>query len=199
MQLEDIRLGPKNITRASIFSTTWRASRPSQSRHGVQIAILGDDGAVAQGERNRGQLHIDDRHDAADAPEFVVDSPKMLSRLVFERPFGDSGEPPNKPVAIEFPGHTSLDTKPKLANHRPAGANAITARSRFVNALGYSSAAIDEVAHDSGIQKIAPHSNIPSIRRSRSAAFAMSNSFCIFRSASQAASSSGVITMGSKL
>ena len=60
-----------------------------------------------------------------------MDSPKMLSRLVLERPFWDSGEPPNKPVAIEFPGHTSLDTKPKLVNDRPAGTNAITACSRF--------------------------------------------------------------------
>src|SRR5712691_5962429 len=64
-----------------------------QSRHGAQIAVLGDDGAVAQGERDRGQLHIDDRYDAARALEFVADAPKMLSRLVFERPFGDSGEP----------------------------------------------------------------------------------------------------------
>ena len=123
----------------------------------------------------------------------------MLSCFVFEGPFGDSGEPPNKPVAIEFPGRTSLDTKPKLANHRPAGADTIAARARFVNTFGYSSTAIDEVPHDSRIQKIAPHSNIPSMRRSRSAALAMSNSFCIFRSASQAASSSGVITMGSRL
>jgi hypothetical protein len=123
-----------------------------QLRDGAQIAILGDDGAIAQGQRNRGQLHVDDRHDAADAPEFVVDSPKMLSRLVLERPFGDSGEPTNKPVAIEFPGHTSLYTKPKLANHRPAGADAITARSRFVDSPGYSSATIDEVPHDSSIK-----------------------------------------------
>ncbi|MGD0044928.1 MAG: hypothetical protein ABSE84_31775, partial [Isosphaeraceae bacterium] len=40
-----------------------------------------------------------------------------------------------------------------FARRRSEGANAIPARSRFVNALGYSSAAIDEVAHDSGIQK----------------------------------------------
>jgi hypothetical protein len=123
-----------------------------QSRHGAQIAVLGDDGAVAQGKRNRGQLHIDDRHDAAEAPEFVANSPELLSRLVFERPFGNSDEPPNKPIAIEFLGRTPLDTKLKLAYHGPAGANAITTRSRFVNAPGYSSAAIDEVPHDSGIQ-----------------------------------------------
>ncbi len=33
-------------------------------------------------------------------PEFVMDSSKMLSRLVFERPFGDSGVPSNEPSAI---------------------------------------------------------------------------------------------------
>jgi hypothetical protein len=170
-----------------------------QSRHSAQIAILGDNSAIAQGEGDRGCLHIDDGHDAAGAPEFVAETSKMSSRFVFERPFGDSGEPPNETVAIEFLGRTALDTKPQLTNYRPAGANAITARSRFVNALGYSSAAIDEVPHDSGVQKKAPHSKIPSIRRSRSPAFAMSNSFCIFRSALQAASSSGVITRGSKL
>jgi hypothetical protein len=74
----------------------------------------------------------------------------MLSRLVFERRFGDSGEPPNKPFAIEFPGHTPFDTKPKLANHRPAGANAIATSARLVNAPVDSSATIDEVSHDSG-------------------------------------------------
>jgi hypothetical protein len=123
----------------------------------------------------------------------------MLSRLVFERPLGDSGEPPDKPFTIELPRRTSRDTEPKLADHRSAGADAIAASARFVNAPVDSSAAIDEVSHDSGIQKIAIHSNIPSIRRSRSAAFATSNSFCMLRSASQAASSSAVITMGSKL
>lgn len=101
-----------------------------QSRHGTQIAILGDDRTVAKGKRNRGQLHIDDRHGTAIAPEFVADSPKMLGCIVFERPFGDSGKTPNKPFAVEFPGHAL---------------------------------------------------------------------FCISRSASQAASSSGVITMGSRL
>jgi hypothetical protein len=40
-----------------------------QPRHRAQVAILRDDRAVAQGERDRGQLHIDDRHDAADALE----------------------------------------------------------------------------------------------------------------------------------
>jgi hypothetical protein len=129
----------------------------------------------------------------------MADSSKMLSRLVFERPLGDSGEPPNKPFAIKLPRRTSCDTEPKLADHRPACANAIAASARFVNAPIDSSAAIDEVPHDSGIKKIALHSKIPSIRRSRSAAFATSNSFCVLRSASQAASSSAVITMGSKL
>jgi hypothetical protein len=51
----------------------------------------------------------------------------MPSRLVFEGPFGDSGEPSDKPFAIEFSGQASFDTKPKLANHCPACANAVAA------------------------------------------------------------------------
>ena len=85
------------LTVAGRIGPSYSSHRPildRQSRHGAQIAVLGDDGAVAQGEHDRGQLHINDRHDAANALEFLADPPKMLSRLVFERPFREFGQRP---------------------------------------------------------------------------------------------------------
>ena len=101
-----------------------------------------------------------------------------------------------RPRAARGPASPNRPSRP---NPRVPVAHVVAQFSAAIPGMRFKSPSFDEVAHDSGIQKIAPHSIIPSIRRSRSAAFAMSNSFCIFRSASQAASSSGVITMGSKL
>ena len=51
------RIGAVETEPSSPGCSRCRPVLKLQSRHGAQIAILGDDRAVAQGERNRGQLH----------------------------------------------------------------------------------------------------------------------------------------------
>ena len=52
-----------------------------QSGNGVEVAVLGDDGSMAQGQRDGGDLDVDLRHRATGAAKFGEQAAELASGL----------------------------------------------------------------------------------------------------------------------
>src|SRR5438046_1119094 len=121
----------------------------------------------------------------------------LLRGSPIKRPADDATQRPATAAEIFLASGAELHSVEQLRYHRHTGADANATLPNFARFFGDPAAAVDKVAHDSGIQEAASHSHILRSVSARSLNVAFSNSFCSRRACSQAARSSCVKISGS--
>ena len=100
-----------------------------QSGNGVKITItLTNDGAVAQAERNGGNLRIDLLNDAASAPQFGVKFSVKFGSISGEGPEAEQVEVTLENIQILVASRTVLDACVQFAQHPQANSDPVAHR-----------------------------------------------------------------------
>ena len=96
-----------------------------QPRDGFQVAVSRDHRAVAQGERDGGDLDVNLLHGPTDPLQFVEEPAELLGRRLVVGPEDQPREAEMQAMEVAFTGFAPAEPGPELTEHRRADADAV--------------------------------------------------------------------------
>ena len=180
-QSQSIRTSRSDNVWVGGHGCTFSGFRPvlnGQSRYRKKIAVAADHGAIIQSQRDGGNLYVNLSDGSSGASQRRCQSAILVGCQPVKRPTQDSCQCAMEPFQVLVSRRAVFSAVDQLAQNRQARPDL---RSRFTggaHTIIDAIAMVDEVSHDSRVEKVPLHSKILSIRRILSSEFARSNSFC---------------------